>query len=84
MEPIHNYYVAVDTFFLMGGCLLGFIAFKELDALKAKHASGKITNKSWVKHWGMFYIHRYIRYDMLTSLCWVLFARLGYGNWKVI
>ena len=52
--------VCVDTFFLMGGCVLGYITFKELDFLK-KSNNGEISKKKWASFWAMFYIHRYLR-----------------------
>ena len=61
-EPIYFYTVSVDTFFAMGGILLAYITLQELDALKARSPNGIITGMEWFKFWGMFYVHRYIRY----------------------
>jgi peptidoglycan/LPS O-acetylase OafA/YrhL len=44
-----NGYISVDSFFFMGGCLLTFLTFKELDRVK-----GRLNVI-------MFYVHRYIR-----------------------
>ena len=46
-----NGLIGVDTFFVIGGCLLSFHTLKELDKTKGGNA----------KMWAMFYVHRYIR-----------------------
>ena len=46
-----NALMGVDTFFVIGGCLLSYHTMKELDKTKGGNA----------KMWAMFYIHRYIR-----------------------
>ena len=53
-----NAYPSVDTFFVMGGCLLAFATFKELD-----------RNKGGL-NWPMYYIHRYIRLVIVRPICW--------------
>ena len=42
--------VSVDTFFMMSGCLVAYLMFKELDKSK-----GRIN-------FAMLYIHRYLRF----------------------
>ncbi len=46
---ILNGYPCVDSFFLLSGCLLGFLTFKELDRTK-----GRLNVL-------LFYLHRYLR-----------------------
>ena len=43
-------HVSVDTFFMISGCLVAYLMFKELDKLK-----GRIN-------FAMLYIHRYLRF----------------------
>ena len=46
-----NALMSVDTFFVIGGCLLSYHTMKELDKTKGGNPM----------MWVMFYIHRYIR-----------------------
>lgn len=48
-RAILNGYLSVDSFFIMGGCLLSYLTLKEMDR----------TN-GWLNV-PMFYIHRYVR-----------------------
>ncbi len=47
-----NALIGVDTFFVIGGCLLAYHTMKQLDKTKGGNAS----------LWIMFYVHRYIRF----------------------
>ena len=47
-----NALIGVDTFFVIGGCLLAYHTMKQLDKTKGGNAP----------MWIMFYVHRYIRY----------------------
>ena len=49
MRVILNGYPSVDSFFVLGGFLLGYLTCKEMDK--------KEGNINWV----MFYVHRYLR-----------------------
>ena len=56
MQAITNSFVTVDTFFLISGTLMAYLTFKEFD---------KIKGNVWTPvFWPMFYIHRYLRYDI--------------------
>lgn len=48
-----NALIGVDTFFVIGGCLLAYHTMKQLDKTKGGNAS----------MWIMFYVHRYIRFN---------------------
>ncbi len=50
MRVVFNAIPSVDSFFLIGGCLLGYLTFKDMD-----RNNGKINIP-------LFYLHRYIRY----------------------
>ena len=47
-----NALIGVDTFFVIGGCLLAYHTMKQLDKTKGGNAP----------MWIMFYVHRYIRF----------------------
>jgi len=47
---INNSFVSVDSFFIIGGILLGYLTFRELDK------TNSFLNVP------LFYLHRYIRY----------------------
>ena len=49
--PLWNGLFGVDTFFVIGGCLLAFHTMKEMDKTKG---GNRVM-------WLMFYVHRYIR-----------------------
>ena len=49
MRGINNIIVSVDSFFLIGGCLLGYLTFKDMDRTEGRF---NIV---------LFYVHRYIR-----------------------
>ena len=51
MRLIINAQVSVDSFFMIGGCLLSYLSLKEVTKLKGGS----------IKFWIMFYVHRYIR-----------------------
>ena len=51
MRLILNATVSVDSFFMIGGCLLSYLTLKEIRRL----------NGGSFKFWIMFYVHRYIR-----------------------
>ena len=55
-RAILNGYVSVDSFFIMGGCLLAYLTMKEMDKTK-----GWLNERGWVNI-PMFYVHRYLRY----------------------
>ena len=50
-QVIWNGLIGVDTFFVVGGCLLSYHTMRELDRTKGGNAG----------MWVMFYVHRYIR-----------------------
>ena len=60
-DVIRNSFYSVDSFFLIGGCLLSFLTLKELDTLSKRAKNGEVTTKQWTGFWLMYYIHRYIR-----------------------
>lgn len=47
-----NLIPSVDSFFLIGGCLLGYLTFKDMD-----------RTKGWI-NLILFYTHRYIRWSI--------------------
>ena len=51
MRLILNATESVDSFFMIGGCLLSYLTLKELKKL----------NGGSIQFWIMFYVHRYIR-----------------------
>ena len=53
-----NALIGVDTFFVIGGCLLAYHTMKELDKTKGGN----------LPMWVMFYVHRYIRYCLLIEI----------------
>ena len=53
---VYNGLVSVDSFFVMGGLLLSYLTFKELDKAKG-----------WI-NLPMVYIHRYIRFSSYKVL----------------
>lgn len=55
---IWNGLIGVDSFFVIGGCLLSYHTLKELDKTKGGNMM------MWIK----FYVHRYIRYDVTRSI----------------
>ena len=55
---IWNGLIGVDTFFVVGGCLLSYHTMRELDRTKGGNAG----------MWVMFYVHRYIRSVQLLNL----------------
>ena len=55
---IWNGLIGVDTFFVVGGCLLSYHTMRELDRTKGGNAG----------MWIMFYVHRYIRSVELLNL----------------
>ena len=57
-DVILNAEVSVDSFFLMSGCLLGFLTFKEMDSLKSR---GQDNPSGWGAFWGLYYLHRFLR-----------------------
>jgi len=61
-----NGLIGVDTFFVVGGCLLAFHTLKEMDKTKGGNA----------KMWAMFYVHRYIRLTGVYSIIIGLHATL--------
>jgi len=61
-----NAFPSVDSFFLIGACLLSYITLKELDK----------TNGGGVKFWIMYYVHRYIRLTGLYAILIGLHATL--------
>merc|ERR1719339_119812 len=63
---VWNGLLGVDTFLVIGGCLLAFHTLKELD--KAKGGS--------VGMWAMFYVHRYIRLTGVYAIIIGLHATL--------
>ena len=52
LEPIYGFNFSVDTFFFMSGCLVAYITFQQLDALKDS------STGEWLKYWSLFYLHR--------------------------
>ena len=69
-DVIRNGFYSVDSFFLIGGCLLTYLTMKELDALGKKSADGgNPTFGEWSTFWLMYYIHRYIRYYNYSMVC---------------
>ena len=63
---VWNGLIGVDTFFVIGGCLLSFHTLKELDKTKGGNA----------KMWAMFYVHRYIRLTGVYAIIIGLHATL--------
>jgi len=63
---VWNGLLGVDTFLVIGGCLLAFHTLKELD--KAKGGS--------IRMWAMFYVHRYIRLTGVYAIIIGLHATL--------
>ena len=61
-----NGLIGVDTFFVIGGCLLAFHTMKELDK----------TNGGNKVMWFMFYVHRYIRLTGVYAIIIALHATL--------
>ena len=61
-----NGLIGVDTFFVIGGCLLAFHTMKELD----KTSGGNRVM------WVMFYVHRYIRLSGVYAIIIALHATL--------
>ena len=57
-QVIWNGLIGVDTFFVVGGCLLSYHTMRELDRTKGGNAG----------MWVMFYVHRYIRSVELLNL----------------
>ena len=57
-QVIWNGLIGVDTFFVVGGCLLSYHTMRELDRTKGGNAG----------MWIMFYVHRYIRSVELLNL----------------
>ena len=57
-QVIWNGLIGVDTFFVVGGCLLSYHTMRELDRTKGGNAG----------MWIMFYVHRYIRSVDLLNL----------------
>ena len=51
---IWNGLIGVDTFFVVGGCLLSFHTMRELDRTKGGNAG----------MWVMFYVHRWVLYTL--------------------
>jgi peptidoglycan/LPS O-acetylase OafA/YrhL len=49
-QAVTNAFPSVDTFFLLSGCLLAYLALKELDKTKGR------------LNWIMLIVHRYLRY----------------------
>ncbi len=70
-RAILNGYPSVDSFFVLSGCLLGYLTFKELEKV---HGRLNIP---------MFYLHRYIRitgvYAMVIGFCATLFKFFTWG-----
>ena len=64
-QAILNGFPSVDSFFFIGATLLSYITLKELD-----------KNKSSIKFWLMFYVHRYIRLTGVYALAMGLWATL--------
>ena len=54
-QAVNNAFVSVDTFFLMSGCLVSYLMFKEMDKTR-----GRIN-------FLVMYIHRYLRYLLFDS-----------------
>ncbi len=50
MRAILNPVLSVDTFFVLSGCLVAYVTFKEMDK-----SNGRLNL-------ALFYLHRYIRY----------------------
>ena len=56
-NAVRNAYFAVDSFFLVGGCVLAYVTLKEMDRLKETEPGVR----DWGVFWVLFYVHRYIR-----------------------
>ena len=54
-QAVNNAFVSVDTFFLMSGCLVSYLMFKEMDKTR-----GRVN-------FLVMYIHRYLRYLLFDS-----------------
>ena len=63
---VWNGLFGVDTFFVIGGCLLAFHTLKEIDKTKGGN----------MKMWAMFYVHRYIRLTGVYAIIIFLHATL--------
>ncbi len=62
MRVLANPILSVDSFFVLSGCLLAYITFKEMD-----RSGGKINLV-------LFYLHRYIRYAKVHNFLQVQYT----------
>ncbi len=63
-RAILNGFPSVDSFFIIGGCLLGYLTFKELERTKGRF------------NVPMFYLHRYLRITGVYAMVIGFFATI--------